>query len=219
MRVLERQALRRGPVEGREVRRRQACVEGGARARERGAGARAVDQRDGIGLQVMGRGARALVRIGHGAAALEAPFARGNAAVDAARAGRGGGDDAGARAVEGIRHLHHQSDIAAPRAVVRIGDGFRAGHHAFARCRTALRVHVRAVQPAVAPLRKSCPPAPDSSHRWHFAATPPPWAGCPRSPAANRPAGRSGRGRRSAGRCPRRRSSPAADRSGTTGGR
>ncbi len=152
MRVLECQTLRRGRVEGRQVGRRQARVEGGARARERGAGARAVDQRDGIGLQVVGRGTRALVRIGHGAAVLEAPFARGNAAVDAARAGRGGGDDARARAVEGIRHLHHQGNVAAPRAVVRIGDGFRAGHHALARCRAALDVHVRAVEPAVTPV-------------------------------------------------------------------
>ena len=86
-------------------------------ARRRGVGALAAHQVDGVVLQVVCAGAGALVGIGDGAAALEAPLARGrDRAVDAARAGRGRGDDAGVRRVEAVRHLHHHGDVRAAAA-------------------------------------------------------------------------------------------------------
>ncbi len=114
------------------------------------AGAGAVDQRDGVVGEIVRRGAGTLVGIGHRAAALQAPFAGRDTAVDAARAGRRGGDQARPRGIEAGRDLHHHRNVLPAAAVVGIGQILDAGDLALAAGDVALRVDVGPVQRAVA---------------------------------------------------------------------
>src|SRR5690606_36302985 len=116
-----------------------------------GVGALAAYQIHGVGLQVVHAHAGALVGVGDGAAALEAPLARGrDRPVDAARAGGGGGDDAGVGRVERGRYVHHQGDVLLAGAVVGVGEVLVPGDSAFAQGVVAVEVDVRAVEHAVA---------------------------------------------------------------------
>ena len=155
VRVLEGEAVRRGRVEGRalaglDVRREVRIV-----ARCGRISALAAHQVHGVGLQIVRAGAGALVGIGDGAAALEAPLAGGrDRPVDAARTGRGRGNDAGIRRDERVRDLHHHGDVALATAALLVGDVFVAGDLSFA-CRDgAVRRHVRSVERAVAAARR-----------------------------------------------------------------
>jgi hypothetical protein len=95
--------------------------------------------------EVVEAGAGALVGVGHRAAALQAPLARSaDRAVDAARARRAGGDDAGVLRIEPLGQLHHQ------RGAVEQGQVLVAGDLAFAQRVLAREVDVRAVEDAVA---------------------------------------------------------------------
>ena len=148
--MLEGKTVGRGGVEGRQFGGGQAGVEGGVLACGRSPGTGAVDQRHGVVLQVVRGSACALVGVRHGAAALQGPFAGGNAGVDAARTRGRGRDDARVLCIEAGGHLHHERDISLAGAVVGIGDVFGAWHLAFAGGDVAGRVHVRAVQGAKA---------------------------------------------------------------------
>ena len=150
--MLERQPVRRGRVEGSQLaageRRSKVRVRPGGAAR----GARAVLQGDGVRSQVVRAGAGALVGISNGALALQAPFASGNRAINAARARRGGSDDAGVVDVEAVRNLHEQHDVLLPCAVVGVSHVFGAGDHAGALRDVAAGIDVRAIERAVAAL-------------------------------------------------------------------
>ncbi len=148
--MLERQAVRRQRIE-----RGQAGVgERGGKLRigaGRGAaGARAVDQRNGVGVQVVRRSAGALVRVGDGAAALERPLAGGDRPIDAARAGRCGGDQARLGHIEAVGNLHQHGHVLLAAAIVGEGQVLAPGDLALPRRDVALRVHIGAVQRAVA---------------------------------------------------------------------
>ncbi|GAA0807917.1 hypothetical protein GCM10009078_48510 [Cupriavidus gilardii] len=153
MRVLEGEPMRRRGDEGgaRVVvdRRGEMRLAAGGGA----AGAGAVDQRDGVVGEILRRGAGALVGIGHRAAALQPPFAGRDAAVDAARAGRRGGDQARPRGIEAGRDLHHHRDVLPAAAVVGVGQILDAGDLALAAGDIALRIDIGSVQRAVAARR------------------------------------------------------------------
>src|SRR4026209_1202258 len=73
-----------------------ACIEERILSGPPGARALAGDEVDGIAGEVVNADARALIRVGDGAAALQSPFAGSpDGAVNAARSGRSGGHDAG----------------------------------------------------------------------------------------------------------------------------
>ncbi|MNK93622.1 hypothetical protein D3C87_1137930 [compost metagenome] len=113
----------------------------------------AVDQRHGVRVEVVRRRAGALVGVGHGTATLEAPFADRNPAVDAARARRGGRDQARIGGVEIGRDLRHDRHVLLAGAIVGKGDVLGTGHLALAGRDVALGIHVRPVQRAVATQR------------------------------------------------------------------
>ena len=149
--MLEGDAVRVGaspgqPVAVAQVRREERVLAGGHPAR-----AHAVLQVDAVVLEHIQARAGTLVRIRHGAALLQAPFAgTADGAVDAARAAGRARDDAGMLGVEAGRHLHHQGDILLARAIIGIGDVFAARHQALARAHVSGRIHVRSVQGAIA---------------------------------------------------------------------
>ena len=154
MGVLEGKAVGRRFVERLALAVAQLGREVGVLARRIRVGPQAGDQIDRVVLQIVRAGARALVRVGDRASVIEAPLAgRGDGAIDPARAGGGGGDDAGRFRVEAVRHLHHHSDVFSARAVVGKGDELGAGNQALAQGVFALRVDVRAVEHAVAAAR------------------------------------------------------------------
>ncbi|MNT28444.1 hypothetical protein D3C72_1641320 [compost metagenome] len=101
----------------------------------------------------MRRGTGALVGVGHRAAALQPPFAGGDGAIHAARARRRGGDHTWPGGIEASRDLHQHGYVLLPRAVVRIRQVFHPGDLAFRAGDIALRVHVGAVQRAIAASR------------------------------------------------------------------
>ena len=152
--MLEGKAIGRSGVEGGQLGGREARVEGCRLARCDGRGAGTVHQRHGVVLQVVRSTARALVRVRHGAALLQAPLAGRDAAVYTARARCRGGDHAGLLGVEAGRHLHHEGDILAACAVVGKRNVLSACHLAFAGGDLALRVHIGAIQRAVAAGRR-----------------------------------------------------------------
>ena len=85
-------------------------------------GAGAVDEIHRVGGEIVHAIARALVGVGDGATALQAPLAgAADRAVDAARAGGRAGDDAGTVAVPAVRDLDHQRHVLRAGAVVGRG--------------------------------------------------------------------------------------------------
>src|SRR5207253_1478642 len=115
-----------------------------------GAGARTVQDVHRVRREIVDAHPAALVGICHRATVLEPPLARGgDLAVDASRAGRGGGDDARAVRVEARRDLHHHGRVHLPCAVVVEGERILARDLAFAKGVAALDGYVRAVEHAV----------------------------------------------------------------------
>src|SRR6266511_3263383 len=131
MGVLEGEPVGRLAVEGGALAVADAGGEVGSLAGEGGALAYAVDQSDGIVLQVVRADAGALVGVSDGATVLQAPLAAGgDGAIDAARPGGGAGDDAGVARIERRRYLHHQCHVLPPGAVVGVGQALGARNQA-----------------------------------------------------------------------------------------
>ncbi|MNT17096.1 hypothetical protein D3C72_1522310 [compost metagenome] len=151
MRVLEGDAVRVGASPGQPLGVAQVRREERILACRHLACPQAVLQVDAVVLEHIQARAGTLVRIRHGAAFFQAPFTgAADGAVDAARAARRAGDDAGMVGIEAGRHLHHQGDVLLARAIVGIGDVFAARDQALARAHVPGRIHVRSVQGAVA---------------------------------------------------------------------
>ena len=151
MGVLEGEAVRRLGDEGRALGRRERDGEGRTRAGLGGRGALSAHQPDRVGREGMGAGAGALVGQRHGAAALQAPFGDADAAIDAARAGGGHGDDAGAGGVEGVGDLHGEGKGGVAGGITGERHDLGAEDAALGvRCRGA---DERAVEPAEAAAR------------------------------------------------------------------
>ena len=151
MRVLVGEAVRRLGVEGGQRPVAQPGPEGRVPPGLPGRHALALDQVDGIVLQVVRAVARPLVGVGHGAAVPETPLAGGaDGAVDAARARGGRGHDAGRSRVEAVGHLDHEGHVLAAPRPAGVGQAFEPGDPAFGPGVIALGVDVGAEEGAVA---------------------------------------------------------------------
>ena len=158
--MLHRDPVREGGEVGGALGRGQRGGEGRAGAGGVRVGAQPVLQGHRVRGQVVHVRPGALVGVGHRAAALEAPLARGaDRAVDAPRARRRGGDDARPVPVPGRGDLHHERDVATgagwpASAGPRIGEGQVLGARdlPLAEGVVARRVDVGPEQGAVAAL-------------------------------------------------------------------
>ena len=148
--MLDRDPIRHGRVESRQVSSRNIGSEGGSLAGGCRAPAHPVDAVDGVGCEIVYADASAFVGIRDDAAVFEAPLTRcADRAVDAAGAARCGCDDARILGIERGGNLRHQSHVLRAGAVVGVGDVLGACDLALGGERVAVDVDVGPVERAV----------------------------------------------------------------------